>query len=133
MRYEEVQPQTSNQANQPDTNQTDSYLYVLNLAYFVYHKIKLVKDQHQFSVRVIGKAPSYLSCMKARNRTPSQYVMERLLKNAKYHASSIATNKHFGAEYAIQLNNAHKQLQALIHAIEQTMFEDRECGSEIEG
>ena len=67
--------------------------------------------------------------MKARNRTPSQYVMERLLKDAKYHASSIATNKHFGAEYAIQLNNAHKQLQALVHAIEQTLFVDDECVS----
>lgn len=129
MRYEEVQPQTSSQPVQPYTDQTDSYLYVLNLAYFVYHKIKLVKDQHQFSVRVLGKAPSYLSCMKARNRTPSRHVMERLLKDAKYQTSSIATNNHFGAAYAIQLNNAHKQLQALVHAIEQTLFVDQECAS----
>ena len=58
--------------------------------------------------------------------------MERLLKDAKYQASSIATNKHFGAEYATQLNNTHKQLQALVHAIEQTLFVDSECGSGIE-
>lgn len=129
MRYEEVQPKTSNPAYPLLANQDDIYLYVLNLAYFVYHKVKLVKDQHQFSVRVLGKAPSYLSCMKARNRTPSRHVMERLLKDAKYQASSIAVNNHFGAEYATQLNNTHKQLQALAHAIEQTLFVDGECCS----
>ena len=140
MRYEEVQSKTSSQAVQSFTqtnsllaNQTDSYLYVLNLAYFVYHKVKLVKDQHQFSVRVLGKAPSYLSCMKARNRTPSRHVIERLIKDAKYQTSSIATNSHFGAAYATQLNNAHKQLQALVHAIEQTLFVDQECTSGIGG
>ncbi|MEP3199155.1 MAG: DUF6626 family protein [Lentilitoribacter sp.] len=129
MRYKEVQSQQFNQVKPVLANQDDNYLYVLNLAYFVYHKVKLVKDQHQFSVRVLGKAPSYLSCMKARNRTPSQYVMERLLKDAKYQASSIASNNHFGAEYATQLNNTHKQLQALIHAIEQSLFVDDECNS----
>ena len=133
MRYQEVQPKISNPIYPLLTNQTDSYLYVLNLAYFVYHKVKLVKDQHQFSVRVLGKAPSYLSCMKARNRTPSRHVMERLLKDAKYQASSIVSNNHFGAEYATQLNKTHKQLEALVHAIEQTLFVDRECASGIEG
>lgn len=132
MRYEEVQSHTSNLPVQPYTNQNEDYLYVLSLAYFVYHKVKLVKDQHQFSVRILGKAPSYLSCMKARNRTPSRHVMERLLKDAKYQTSSIATNNHFGTEYATQLNNAHKQLQALVHAIEQTLFVDGECASGIE-
>lgn len=132
MRYEEVQPQISSQTPLLPVNQTDNYLYVLNLAYFVYHNVKLVRDQHQFSVRVLGKTPSYLSCMKARNRTPSRHVMERLLKDAKYQATSIATNNHFGAEYATQLNKTHKQLQALIHAIEQTLFVDGECVSGME-
>lgn len=125
MRYEDVQPKISSPIYSFHTDQTDSYLYVLNLAYFVYHKVKLVKDQHQFSVRVLGKAPSYLSCMKARNRTPSRHVMERLLKDAKYQATSIATNNHFGEDYATQLNNTHKQLQALVNAIGITLFVDR--------
>lgn len=132
MRYEEVQNQQFNQIKSSPVSQDDNYLYVLNLAYFVYHKVKLVRDQHQFSVRVLGKTPSYLSCMKARNRTPSRHVMERLLKDAKYQATSIATNNHFGAEYATQLNKTHKQLQALIHAIEQTLFVDGECVSGME-
>ncbi|WP_162652129.1 DUF6626 family protein [Lentilitoribacter sp. Alg239-R112] len=132
MRYQEVQSEISNPAYPLLVNQDDNYFYVLNLAYFVYHKVKLVKDQHQFSVRVLGKAPSYLSCMKARNRTPSRHVMERLLKDAKYQTSSIASNNHFGAEYSIQLNNTHKQLQALVHAIEQTLFVDEECSSVVE-
>jgi hypothetical protein len=129
MRYQEVQSQRFNQVQPLLANQDDNYLYILNLAYFVYHKVKLVKDQHQFSVRVLRKAPSYLSCMKARNRTPSIHVMERLLKETKYQASSIASNNHFGAEYATQLNKTHKQLQALVHAIEQTLYVDGECSS----
>lgn len=132
MRYGEVQPKIPNPPNQLFAKKDDGYLYVLNLAYFVYHKFKLVKDQHQFSVRVLGKAPSYLSCMKARNRTPSIHVMERLLKDAKYQASSIASNNHFGAQYATQLNNTHKQLQALVHAVEQSLFVDQECTSAFE-
>ena len=133
MRYDDIKTEQISKSAPTHINQTDSYLYVLNLAYFVYHKVKLVKDQHQFSVRVLGKAPSYLSCMKARNRTPSRHVMERLLKDAKYQASSIVSNNHFGAEYATQLNKTHKQLEALVHAIEQTLFVDRECASGIEG
>ena len=70
--------------------------------------------------------------MKARNRTPSRHVMERLLKDAKYQATSIATNNHFGEDYATHLNNTHKQLKALVHAIEQTLFVDGECSSGIE-
>lgn len=131
MRYDEIQtPERNYQqclsptpTNGISASHNNSYIELVCLAYYVYHKVGLSKDQQQFSTRVLGKSPSYLSCMKARRRTPTQLVLYRLLRDVRLQRDGLVASKHFGMTYAESLNRSHKELQALVRAMEDVLVE----------
>jgi hypothetical protein len=132
MRYEEYKLNKLTHQYSPSPNPTSnfsaksnqSYIALLDIAYYAYRKFGLVKDQQQFSERVLGRAQSYLSCMRARKRTPSQPVLFHLLQDAKLQCNSIAANQHFGMPYAESLNRAHKEFAGLIRIMEEQLVTD---------
>lgn len=131
MRYHEVEPQTLPNQTCPSPTPTNDvsaspnnrYIQLVSLAFFVYHKVGLSTDQLDFTVRVLGKSPSYLSCMKARGRTPTQLVLHRLLHDVRLQRDGLAASKHFGMPYAQSLNRSHKELEALVKAMEGILVE----------
>lgn len=134
MRYDEIlTPDPDDQqclsqtpTNGISTSHKNSYIELVCLAYYVYHKLGLSKDQQQFSTRVLGKSPSYLSCMKARRRTPTQLVLNRLLRDVRLQRDGLETSRHFGMPYAESLNRSHKELEALAKAMEEVLVEPTE-------
>jgi hypothetical protein len=90
---------------------------LLQLAFNCYRRNNLVISQWAFSRRILGKPPSYYSCMMARNRRPSVTVLETLLSVTKTIIASFIGNPHFGKSYAVNLNHAHEELQDLVERI----------------
>ena len=90
---------------------------LLQLAYHCYRRNNLVISQRAFSRRILGKPPSYYSCMITRNRTPSVSVLETLLSVTKTILASFIGNPHLHKSYAENLNQAHDQLQELVERI----------------
>ncbi|MEO9458821.1 MAG: hypothetical protein ABJE63_08915 [Lentilitoribacter sp.] len=131
MRYHEVEPQTlPNQTcpsptpkNGVSASHKNIYIELVSLAYYVYHKIGLSTDQQDFSVRILGKSRSYLSCMKARGRTPTQLVLHRLLHDVRLKRDGLAASRHLEMPYAKTLNRSHKELEALVKAMEEVLVE----------
>jgi hypothetical protein len=89
----------------------------LKTAFDCYRRNNLVISQRSFSRRILGKPPSYYSCMITRNRTPSPAVLETLLAVTKTILASFIGNPHFGKSYAVNLNHAHEELQDLIERV----------------
>lgn len=125
MRYSEIQHQDVTQivckqiisptcSNKAETE-------ILDIAYKVFRSCKLTANQQDFSVNILGKAPSYLSCMRARGRSPDISIFYRLLENTKLFRDGIELNQHFGNEYAENLNTAHRRLQALVNTLEEEL------------
>lgn len=108
-----------------NTTHNANYIELLDIAYKVYLDLGLIKGQQEFSVRIAGKAPSYLSCMKSRGRTPNRIVLVTVLNDARLLRDGIETNKHFGHDYAETLNGAHRKLVALVNTMEEQLV-DRE-------
>lgn len=129
MRYEEVRSYISSIQPCPElTHHNDVHIYdnsgyiqILDAAYRTYLDIKLVKGQKEFSTKICGKAPSYLSCMRARGRTPSLLVLDRILNDARLLRDGIRANKYYGSPHAPTLNSAQNALEALINTMEQVM------------
>ena len=90
---------------------------LLQTAYECYRRNGLVISQRAFSRRILGKPPSYYSCMITRNRTPSTAVLETLLSVTKTILASFIGNPHFGKSYAANLNHAHEELQDLVERV----------------
>ncbi len=90
---------------------------LLQTAYHCYRRTNLVISQRVFSRRILGKPPSYYSCMVTRNRRPSSAVLQTLLSVTKTILASFIGNPHFGKSYAANLNQAHDQLQELIEQV----------------
>lgn len=90
---------------------------LLQDAFQCYRRNNLVISQRSFSRRILGKPPSYYSCMITRNRTPSTAVLETLLSVTKTILASFIGNPHFGKSYAVNLNHAHEELQDLVERI----------------
>ncbi|NNV32200.1 MULTISPECIES: DUF6626 family protein [unclassified Roseobacter] len=90
---------------------------LLKLAFNCYRRNNLVISQRAFSRRILGKPPSYYSCMITRNRTPSTAVLETLLSVTKTILASFIGNPHYGKSYAVNLNHAHEELQDLVERI----------------
>jgi hypothetical protein len=134
MRYDEIQTQqlkhqkclSPTPTNGVSASHKNSYIELVCLAYYVYHKVGLSKDQQQFSTRVLGKSPSYLSCMKARRRTPTQLVLHRLLQDVRLQRDGFETNRHFGMPYAESFNRSHRELEALVKAMEDVLIQPEE-------
>ena len=61
--------------------------------------------------------------MKARQRIPTKLVLFRLLSNARLQRDAHAANKHFGMPYAEALNQSHRELEALVVAMEEVFVE----------
>lgn len=99
------------------------YIQLVSLAYHVYYKVGLSTDQQDFSIRILGKSLNYPSCMKARGRTPTQLVLHRLLHDVRLKRDGLAASKHFGMPYAQSLNRSHKELEALVKAMEEVLIE----------
>ena len=97
-------------------------LIVLEIAYRVYSEEGIVRSQLEFSTSVLGKGPSYLSCMKARCRTPTRAMLERLLRHTRLFLFSCKRNPHLGKPHAHHLNKAHRRLEALANTIEEELF-----------
>lgn len=131
MRYEEVKKYIYQNSPCPELNHhydvhlydNDGYIQLLEAAYRTYLETGLVKGQREFSTKVCGKTPSYISCMRARSRTPSLLVLNRILEDARLLHSGIEANKHFGQPYSENLNRAHGRLEALINTMEQVLVQ----------
>ena len=93
-------------------------LALLELAYEVFIKTRIISSQSEFSTFVLKKKPSYYSCMRARNRSPNQLVFQRILNIAKFYHRGLELNKHFNKPYAEKLNKTHRRLEALINTLE---------------
>ena len=90
---------------------------LLKTTFDCYRRNNLVISQRAFSRRILGKPPSYYSCMITRNRQPSSTVLETLLSVTKTILASFIGNPHFGKSYAVNLNHAHEELQDLVERI----------------
>ena len=130
MRFEEItQCPTLSKANGFSANYNNKFIELVNLAYRTYAELKLTTDQQQFSIRVLGKSHSYLSCMKSRKRTPTQPVLFRLLRDVRIQRDMIKENPHFGKPYAVMLNRAFNKLEALVRLIENVLIDKCECAA----
>jgi hypothetical protein len=90
---------------------------LLKTAFDCYRRNNLVISQRSFSRRILGKPPSYYSCMITRNRQPSPAVLETLLQVTKTILASFIGNPHYGKSYAVNLNHAYEELQDLTERI----------------
>jgi hypothetical protein len=90
---------------------------LLKTAFDCYRRNNLVISQRAFSRRILGKPPSYYSCMITRNRQPSSTVLETLLSVTKTILASFIGNPHYGKSYAVNLNHAYEELQDLVERI----------------
>lgn len=130
MRFEEItQCPAPTGANGFSANHNNKFIKLVELAYSVYVELKLITDQQQFSIRVLGKSHSYLSCMKSRKRTPTQPVLFRLLRDVRIKRELISDNPHFGKPYAMMLNRAFNKLVALEDIIERVLID--KCGCDV--
>ncbi|MEP2980684.1 MAG: hypothetical protein ABJO86_14425 [Lentilitoribacter sp.] len=102
-------------------------LELLELAYEVFLKCKIVNSQSVFSTFVLKMKPSYYSCMRARNRKPNQIVFDRILNAAKFYHRALELNKHFNKPYAERLNQTHEDLDTLINTIEAEVTLNNVC------
>lgn len=129
MRYEEVRNYIRANQTCPELTHADGasashhngFIELLDAAYATYLNAGLVKGQKDFSTLVCGKAPSYLSCMRARGRTPSQLVLSHILNDARLLRDGILANKHYGSPHTPTLNNTCGALEALINTMEQML------------
>lgn len=87
---------------------------ILQDAFHTYRRNNIVRSQTAFSHRILGREPSYYSCMTARGRRPSQRVIETLMNVSKTIMSTFLGNPHFGKPYAENLNNAYAELEHLV-------------------
>ena len=90
---------------------------LLQDAFSVYRSNNLVRSQAAFSHRILGRKSSYYSSMIARNRRPSQRVLETLMNVTKTIMATFLGNPHFGKLYAENLNRAYEELQKLVERI----------------
>jgi hypothetical protein len=90
---------------------------LLQDAFNVYRSNNLVRSQTAFSHRILGRKSSYYSSMIARNRRPSQRVLETLMNVTKTIMATFLGNPHFGKLYAENLNRAYEELQQLVEQI----------------
>jgi len=90
---------------------------ILEMAFRIYQQCKLVSSQQEFSTAVLGKKPSYYSCMKARKRAPSREVLERLLRETRRFKFICASNPFLGNVHAKQINITYQSLSKLSNAI----------------
>jgi hypothetical protein len=90
---------------------------ILQDAFHVYRRNNLVRSQSAFSNRILGRQPSYYSCMIARNRQPSRRVLETLQTVTKTIMATFLGNRHFGKPYAENLNRAYAELEQLVEQI----------------
>jgi len=90
---------------------------ILQDAFHVYRRNNLVRSQTAFSHRILGRKPSYYSCMVTRGRKPSLRVLETLQMVTKTIMATFLGNPHFGKSYAENLNQAYEELQQLVERI----------------
>ena len=90
---------------------------LLKTAFDCYRRNNLVISQRAFTRRILGKPPSYYSCMITRNRTPLVTVLETLLSVTKTILATFLGNPHFGKSYAVNLNHVHEELQDLVERV----------------
>ncbi len=90
---------------------------LLQDAFDCYRRNNLVISQRAFSRRILGQAPSYYSSMINRNRKPSRTVQQTLLTLTKTIMATFIGNPHFGKPYAVNLNAAYNDLEALVQQI----------------
>ena len=130
MRFEEItQCPAPTGANGFSANHNNKFIKLVNLAYRTYVELKLITDKQQFSIRVLGKSHSYLSCMKSRQRTPTQPVLFRLLRDVRIQRDMIKANPHLGKPYAVMLNQAFNKLDSLVGIIEKVLIDKCECAA----
>ncbi|WP_299153690.1 hypothetical protein [uncultured Tateyamaria sp.] len=96
-----------------EINQTQ----LLQDAFHCYRRNNLVISQRSFSRRILGKPPSYYSSMIARNRKPSRHVLQTLLSVTKTILATFIGNPHFGKPYAVNLNHAYEELEAIVEQV----------------
>lgn len=90
---------------------------ILEMAFRIYHQCKLVSSQQEFSTAILGKKPSYYSCMRARKRAPSREVLERLLSETRRFKFICASNPLLGNAHAKQINKTYQSLSELSNTI----------------
>ena len=90
---------------------------ILQDAFHVYRRNNLVRSQAVFSRRILGRRPSYYSCMVSRGRRPSPIVLDTLQSVTKTILATFLGNPHFGKPYAMNLNQAYEELQQLVGRI----------------
>ena len=90
---------------------------ILQDAFHLYRRNNLVRSQAAFSRRVLGRRPSYYSCMVARGRRPSLRVLETLQSVTKTIMATFLGNPHLGKPYAENLNRAYEELGQLVEQI----------------
>ena len=90
---------------------------ILQHAFHLYRRNNLVRSQTAFSHKILGRKPSYYSCMLTRNRQPSRRVLETLMTVTKTIMATFLGNPHFGQPYAENLNQAYEELQELVERI----------------
>lgn len=91
---------------------------VLGIAYKALFSGGFVDNQKEFSTKVLGKAPSYYSCMMARRRSPTLLVIRRLRDFVQNILQGFVGNPHLGTDYAVDLNTTHKNLVRVLRIIE---------------
>jgi len=91
--------------------------HILQDAFHTYRRNHITRSQTAFSKRILGRKPSYYSCMLTRNRQPSRRVLETLLSVTKTIMSTFLGNPHFRQPYAESLNQAYDQLAQLVERI----------------
>ncbi len=90
---------------------------ILQDAFHLYRRNNLVRSQAAFSRRVLGRRPSYYSCMVARGRRPSLRVLETLQLVTKTIIATFLDNPHLGKPYAENLNRAYEEPGQLVERI----------------
>lgn len=78
----------------------------------------LTTTQAQFSVQMLGKRPSYLSSMRARNLVPSHGVINELSVRVSQRIALFEQNPHLGAPYAAVLNATYQRLKTIQNMVE---------------
>lgn len=78
----------------------------------------LTTTQAQFSVQMLGKRPSYLSSMRARNLVPSHRVLNELSLRISQRIALFEQNPHLGAPYAAVLNATYQRLKTIQNMVE---------------
>ena len=95
---------------------------ILETAFRIFLQEKIVRNQQEFSKLILGMKPNYYSSMRARNRRPSDAVLENLLKQTKLFLFSCKRNPYFGEPRAKSLNRTHDRLDALANTISDELF-----------